>query len=499
MSTWLGVNKEMEPVTRYFSDNFFTVLCLIVSTFCSVVVYASPESGKPNILLILADDLSWFDLGCYGSKDVNTPNIDKLAREGMTFNHAYTATAMCAPTRQQLYTGVFPVRSGAMGNHSSVKTGTKSMVHHLSELGYEVSLSGKEHFGPPASFPFEKREGLKIPSGPEPFCLVLASKKPHDGWPQAKGYDPRKLTVPPYLVDNLETRRSLARYFTEITQLDDDVGKLMADLKAKGKAKNTVVIFTSEQGSAFYGGKWTCYDRGLKTAFIVKWPGQIKPGSQSDALIQYVDVVPTLVEIGGGNATQVNTGRTGAPGGGDGFDGKSFLEVLYGKTMEHNSYVYGVHTMQGAWIGGPYPIRSVRDKKYKYIWNPMHKRFFVNFNNIGNRLNCWQSWLRDAKTNPEAAEIVRRWVKRPEVEFYDTEKDPYELKNLAKDPGYAELMERMKKRLESWMAQQGDLGVETELNSPQSSKENHWQPRLEKYYQANKSSYDLIFRTMKMK
>jgi uncharacterized sulfatase len=123
MSRWLGVNKEMEPMTRYFSDNFFTVLCLVISTFCSVVVYASPESGKPNILLILADDLSWFDLGCYGSKDVNTPNIDKLAREGMTFNHAYTATAMCAPTRQQLYTGLFPVRSGAMGNHSVVKTG----------------------------------------------------------------------------------------------------------------------------------------------------------------------------------------------------------------------------------------------------------------------------------------------------------------------------------------------------------------------------------------
>lgn len=486
----------MKTLKQLFSTTFIVFLSFLATIPCSVGLYASSESAKPNILLILADDLSWFDLGCYGSKDVNTPNIDKLAREGMTFNHAYTATAMCAPTRQQLYTGLFPVRSGAMGNHSSVKTGTKSMVHHLSELGYEVSLSGKEHFGPPASFPFEKREGLKIPSGPEPFCLVLASKKPHDGWPQAKGYDPGKLTVPPYLVDNLETRRSLARYFTEITQLDDDVGTLMADLEAKRKAKNTVVIFTSEQGSAFYGGKWTCYDRGLKTAFIVKWPGQIKPGSQSDALIQYVDVVPTLVEIGGGNATQVNTGRTGAPGGGDGFDGKSFLEVLHGKTMEHNSYVYGAHTMQGAWIGGPYPIRSVRDKKYKYIWNPMHKRFFVNFNNIGNRLNCWQSWLRDAETNPEAAEIVRRWVKRPEVEFYDTEKDPYELKNLAKDPGYAELMERMKKRLESWMAQQGDLAIETELSCPKSRQEKQWQPRLEKYYKANREAYDRIFKRL---
>jgi uncharacterized sulfatase len=487
----------MENLARIFSITFLAVICLLASMPWSIGLHASSESAKPNILLILADDLSWFDLGCYGSKDVRTPNIDKLAREGMTFSHAYTATAMCSPTRQQLYTGLFPVRSGAMANHSAVKPGTKSMVHHLSELGYQVSLSGKEHFGPAASFPFEKREGLKIPSGPEPFCLVLASKKPHDGWPKAKGYDPAKLTVAPYLVDNLETRRSLARYFTEITQLDDDVGTLMADLQAKGKAKNTVVIFTSEQGSAFYGGKWTCYDRGLKTAFIVKWPGQIKRGSRSDALIQYVDMVPTLIEIAGGKPTQVDTGRKGAPGGGNGLDGKSFLKVLRGERKEHNSYVYGVHTMQGAWIGGPYPIRSVRDKKYKYIWNPMNDRFFVNFNNIGNRLNCWQSWLRDAETNPQAALIVRRWIKRPEIEFYDTEKDPYELNDLAKNPEYAETIKHLKKQLESWMAQQGDQGVETELNNPKSSKEAQWKPRLKKYYKANKDSYDQIFKGRK--
>ena len=126
----------------------------------------------------------------------------------------------------------------------------------------------------------------------------------------------------------------------------------------------------------------------------------------------------------------------------------------------------------------------------------MHERGFVNFNNIGNRLQCWQSWLRDAKTNPVAAEIVRRWVKRPEIEFYDTEKDPYELSNLAKDPEYAKLMMQLKKKLESWMAQQGDLGVETELSNPKSSKEAQWKSRLKKYYKANKVAYEQIFRRM---
>ena len=120
------------------------------------------DTDKPNILLILADDLSWFDIGCYGSKDVKTPNIDRLAKEGMQFSNAFTATAMCSPTRQQLYTGLFPVRNGAMANHSKVKSGTKSMVHHLGDLGYQVVLCGKSHIGPEKSFPFKRAKQLSL-------------------------------------------------------------------------------------------------------------------------------------------------------------------------------------------------------------------------------------------------------------------------------------------------------------------------------------------------
>ena len=420
---------------------------------------------KPNILLILADDLCWYDIACYGSKDVKTPNIDQLAEDGMLFSNSFTATAMCAPTRQQLYTGLFPVRSGAMANHSTVKPGTKSLPHHLKELGYKVLLHGKKHFGPEASFPFKFSKKMSVPDGPKPFCMVIASKKPHNAWPKNKNYNPDKISIPPYMVDNKETRQAMTQYFTEITQLDDDVGQLMSELKEKGKADNTVVIFTSEQGSAFFGGKWTCYDRGLKTAFIVKWPGKIKPGSKSDALIQYVDVVPTLVEIAGGNPEKIDTGRTGSPDGGNGFDGKSFLGILKSSEQEHNSYVYGVHTMQGAWVGGPYPIRSVRDKRYKYIWNPMYERSFANFLMVEDRLNCWKSWLRDAKTDRKAAKIIEKWTKRPEFEFYDLQNDPFELNNLIDDPKSTAKIAELKHQLALWMAQQKDRGIETELSN----------------------------------
>ena len=242
-----------------------TFICLLA--ICLTLKLKAND--QPNIVLILADDLSWFDIGCYGSKDANTPNIDRLASEGMLFSNAFTATAMCAPTRQQLYTGMFPVRNGAMSNHSEVEAGTKSLVQHLGELGYAVFLRGKTHFGPKASFPFERVKGKWLPKTTKPFCLVEASSKPHNPWPEAEGYDPATLTLPPYLIDNEETRIAMARYFTEVSQLDSRVGELLKELEANGQEDNTVVIFTSEQGSAFFGGKWTCYDRGLKTGFIV--------------------------------------------------------------------------------------------------------------------------------------------------------------------------------------------------------------------------------------
>jgi len=179
---------------------------------------------------MLPDDLSWHDIGCYGNSDVKTPNIDKLASQGMRFTRAFTTTAMCAPTRQQLYTGIYPVRSGAFPNHSKVKPGTKSMVHYFKDLGYRVGISGKTHFGPTASFPFEKVGGgsptfKKIEEfikrdRQQPFCLVVTSHHPHAPWKGSEKYDPEKLKLYPYVVDTPETRKALANYYSEVTVFD---------------------------------------------------------------------------------------------------------------------------------------------------------------------------------------------------------------------------------------------------------------------------------------
>jgi uncharacterized sulfatase len=448
------------------------ILSLLIS-FCEA-------AERPNIVIMLADDQTWSDSGAYGNDVVKTSNLDRLASEGMRFTHCFTATAMCAPTRQQLYTGVFPIRNGAFPNHSQVKPGTRSIVHHFSESGYRVGLSGKKHFGPAESFPFENlttRGDLSIPKirrflardKSQPFALVVTSHSPHLPWKEGDPtqYDPARVKVPPYLVDSPKTREALTKYYAEITDFDREVGEVLSALDNSGQAENTIFLYTSEQGAQFPHGKWTCYDTGLRTALIVRWPDRVKAGSVSDALIQYVDILPTLLAAAGADPSKIDTGRPGAPDGGTGFDGRSFLPVLLGQKDQHNDLVYGAHTTRGIINGSwSYPIRSVRTRRYKLIWNLNHETAFENVL-IGGRDNggYWHQWLELAKTDPHAKAMVDRYQHRPEFELYDLANDPHELDNLASDSSHSKQIAELKVHLDAWMNQQGDRGNETELTA----------------------------------
>ncbi len=457
------------------------------------------EGGRPNIMIVIGDDLTWRDMETYGNPDVQTPNLAKLAAGGMTFDAMFTATAMCAPTRQQLYTGMFPVRNGAYPNHSRVYPGVKSIVHYLKDLGYRVGLTGKKHFGPAASFPFEFSRGREHDGGQgkdlvfdaadafvrrdpkQPYCLVVTSNQPHEPWNRgdASAYDADKLDVPPHLVDCPETRQALTKYYAEITYLDGQLGRCLDIVERSGQRDNTIVLFTSEQGASFpSGGKWTCYDTGLKTAFIARWPGVVRAGSRTSALTQYVDVVPTLIEAAGGMPDSIETGRPDARGG-KGFDGRSFLAVLKGERAEHRDLVYGVQTTRGIIRGSAcYPIRSVRSKRFKYIWNLNHESAFYNIVSTGGGAML-DVWKRYAETDPRIAFLTHRYRYRPAEELYDVQQDPFELNNLALNEDYAETKAQLRAELLAWMQQQGDEGVNTELKALERQAPNrHWKPYI---------------------
>ena len=424
--------------------------------------------SQPNILFIIADDLTYRDISCYGSKNVNTLNIDALAREGMRFTRCFQAAPMCSPTRHNIYTGLYPVKSGAYPNHTFVKAGTRSIAHYLGEEGYRVGLTGKRHIAPAESFPFEYLNKGKDPDlealeafisrdKAQPFCAFVCFNEPHTPWTKGDPgiYDPANIELPPYFVDTEETRKNLTEYFAEIDHLDQEIGKIRAMLDQHHLSGNTLVVFTSEQGNSFPFAKWTCYDSGLQTAFIARWPGRIIPNSVSKAMIEYVDIVPTFLEVAGGSPA-------------DYLDGKSFLPVLLGKTNAHKQYVYALQTSRGINNGSEYyGVRSVRSEKFKYIRNLSPEATFQNNITVQNapHFSYWRSWVRKAEVDSMAQYLVHRYQHRPAEELYDIVTDPYEMNNLAGQEAYREVLDQHKIQLDRWMKQQGDRGQETEMEA----------------------------------
>ena len=438
---------------------------------------------RPNILLFIGDDMNWNDCSPYGNNEVYTPNMQRLANEGMCFDNMHTSTAMCAPTRQQLFSGLYPVRSGAYPNHSEMYEGTKSFATYFNELGYRTGLIGKVHQGPESSFPYEyfggrhhdngqgqdlnlnKVESFITGTNEKPYFLVIAQNQPHSPWNRGNElrYNADSLTVPEYYVDTKNTRSLMTKYYAEITYADSLLGVCLDYIDRSGQIDNTIVIFTSEQGSSFPFGKWTCYDLGLKTGFIVRWPNKVKAGSRNNVLAQYIDMLPTLLDIVGVNPDTVNTGNTGINGN-SGFEGKSFKDVLLNEKQHHRDYVYGIHTTRGIYYGPEaFAIRSVRDKEYKFIWNINHDTIFNNLVTNSPK-GLFAEWKRVTQNTP-MHDYVMKYVKKPEFELYNILDDPYEINNLAVDPSYSGLIEKYKLELKKWMTQQGDKGHETEMEA----------------------------------
>lgn len=434
---------------------------------------AKPATGttpkKTNIVLVIADDCRFLDLGCYGSPDAITPNIDRLAAEGVRFTRFFQATAMSSATRHCLLTGLYPVRSGAYPNHTRLNDGVGTLPQYLKQAGYRVALEGKRHIAPIEAFPFEYLSNEQqrtvypeliepfladVARSGEPFFLYVGSTEPHDPWNKGDQslWNPDDLTLPCNLVDTPATRKQFRNYLAEINELDNQVGAVDALLHKYGLDENTIFIFTSEQGYSFPFGKWTCYDEGLHTGFVIRWPGTVKPGRVTDAMCEYVDVTPTLVDIAGGKIPE-------------GLDGRSFLPVIKGETDSFKNEVYGIQTSRGIFFGPEYyAIRSIRNERYAYIMNLTPEATFKCMS-TNPKKGWWMSWKEKAATDEFARRQVERYQKRPAEELYDIVNDPFQTRNLADDPQYAGEKARMRAKLLQWMESQGDKGHQTEMEA----------------------------------
>jgi uncharacterized sulfatase len=257
--------------------------------------------------------------------------------------------------------------------------------------------------------------------------------------------------LPPYIVDTPVLRKHFSDYLAEITHFDSEVGNILNLLKKHQLEQDTLVMVVSEQGNSFPFAKWTCYDSGLQSAMVVRWPGRIQAGVVSDALVEYVDVCPTFVDLAGEKEV-------------DGLDGKSFLPVLMGESKTHKEFVYGIMTTRGIINGSDaYAIRSVRDGNYKLIKN---LNFESKFTNACSKSDYFKSMVDKANEgDSKAKRFVNAYHYRPAIEFFDIQSDPLELNNLASDPAFQIEITRLSEQLENWMSAQGDEGVVTELKA----------------------------------
>ncbi|QOV91083.1 sulfatase-like hydrolase/transferase [Humisphaera borealis] len=433
-------------------------IALLLAIFCTLGTQSSFGATPPNVVVFISDDHSQLDSEAYGSTEVRTPNMARLAADGMKFTHAFVASPACGPSRTALLTGLWSARNGAEPNHKAKNANVASLPPALHALGYEVAAIGKV-----AHNTYAKDHGFDYVDGPnqglsdtaavakflagrnaaKPLCLFVGTRHPHTPWSAERTYDPAAVKIPPTHVDTAVTREERASYLTDVTKSDTLLGEVRA-LVGQKIPGDTLFIYTADHGGAWPFGKWNLYDAGIRIPLIVAWPGRIKPGTSSDAMLCWPDLLPTLIELGGGKVPE-------------GLDGKSFAGILRGTATAHRDRVYSTHSGDGDF--NVYPIRSVRTRDWKYIRN-LHPEFqhhtHISRSTGPSGLVYWKTWLAAAERDPAAAAIVKRYSERPAEELYDLTADPYELRNLASDPAHADRLAAMRADLSAWMEQQGD-------------------------------------------
>lgn len=421
--------------------------------------------GKPDIVIFLADDLSYADVPNGGDANVRTPALQRLTSEGMTFDRAFVASPACAPSRAALLTGMMPARNGAEANHDRANAAIRKLPSYLQEQGYEVVAFGKvahylhtgtygfdyyandtfhDHKGIPAA-----AEWLKARKDKRPLALFVGTNWPHVPWPRTtEGYDPAAMKLPPKTVDTPVTRDARARFYAAVTRMDQDLASTMDAVDAV-LGKDTFVLYSTDHGTQWPFGKWNLYDTGTRVPMVVRWNGHVKAGTRTDAMVSWVDVLPTLVQLAGGKTPE-------------GIDGISFSSLFgVGTGAAGRKEIFTTHNNDGR--VNVYPMRSIRTDRWKYIENlhpdwtyTTHIDLKVMRTDSG---AYFPSWRDAAEKDPAAKTIVDSYYKRPAEELYDLQADPDEQVNLAGDRRYARELAGLRARLAAWRKAQGDSGT----------------------------------------
>jgi arylsulfatase A-like enzyme len=430
---------------------------LLVLVYPNAILHAQGTvASRPNIILIIGDDISVDDLSCYNKQAPPTSNLDSLALQGMQFNRFFVTASSCSPSRASILMGRYPHNTGAAELHSPVPAHLDYFPELLKKSGYYTALAGKWHEGPNTARAYDtmllKNNGaggeeqwdwlVQAAPADRPFFLWLAAHDAHRPWDKAldSPFTADDVKVPVHLVDQPDTRQDLVSYHNEIFRLDQYVGRLMKVLKEKGIAENTLILFITDNGRPFPGSKTLLYDRGVQSPLLMHWPAGItKPGQSSDALISSIDLAPTICELAGVNASRM-------------FQGRSFAGLLNKPHKPFRTYVF----LEQNWHDFEAHARAVRTDRYLYIVN--NRPQFNQEGPLDVKNSPAVTALRTAATknslNPVQATLYASPL--PAEELYDIAKDSLQVLNRFQDPAYTNTGRKLKRILRRWSRQTGD-------------------------------------------
>lgn len=462
----------------------------------------SERDKRPNIVLIVSDDHGMMDAGCYGNSAIHTPNIDRLAANGIRLTRAHCTSASCSASRSVILTGLYNHANGQYGHHHGVHhfrtfDDVRSLPVMLSDAGYETVRIGKFHVGPEKVFRFRHtlEASLRNPvamadsclpflkNTQAPFFLYYATGDPHRGGGKAEdlpwkpdrfgnrddGYDgveanpfqPDQVSVPPYLPDTPASRAELAQYYQSVARLDQGIGRLITHLKATGNYHNSVIIYISDNGIAFPGAKTNLYDPAMRLPCIIRTPGNQNRGGTCDAMVTWADLTPTILDFAG-----AMTSDQGIPGKAiaaednpdfiqpefSKFHGRSFREALKDPHPAGFDEIFASHTFHE--ITMYYPMRVVQNRRYKLIWNVANGLSYPHASDLWSSAT-WQYALEkgEGKYGPRT---ISEYRNRPPFELYDMKNDSLERTNLAGIPDYSHILAEMKDKLKSFQQRTWD-------------------------------------------
>ena len=414
-------------------------------------VAVKDDAKRPHILWILLED--WGpDLSCYGTRGVQTPHIDQLAAEGIRFTRAFTTAPVCSSSRSAMLTGHYQNYTGTH-QHRTEEEDKKPLPHGivplpalLRDAGYFTAVgcgmgSKTDHnFTDPVGF---VGAHWRQRTAGQPFFAQVTEGGTHRLWNR----DPERpiaadqVDLPPYYPDVPLIRRDWANGLEQAQLSDRRVGKLLAELEADGLADETIVILVGDHGRCMPRGKQFLYDGGIHVPLIIRWPGEIPAGSVCDDLVSSLDICKTIVDLAGVVPPHPLHGMN-----------------LLGDDIKHREYLFAARDKMDSTHDA---MRAVRSRDYKYILNLMPERAYCQFNSYKERsyptLAMLQVMHQEGKLNPVQAAFLADH--KPREELYDLRRDPWETKNLAEDPEYAEIKAAHAAALAAWRQQVHDAPV----------------------------------------